>query len=112
MPLLSGLLIATSYIPFPPWAAPFCFVPLWLFWLREPSTRKILWGGWLAQFVLCGIAFHWIPRTIHDFGGLPWAAGAGALALFAAFGHLFLVLSGLAFAVLRDRFRLSPGAQR
>ena len=112
MPLLSGLLIATSYIPFPPWAAPFCFVPLWLFWLRESSTRKILWGGWLAQFVFCGIAFHWIPRTIHDFGDLPWAAGAAALLSFAAFGHLFFVLAGLSFALLRKRFRLSPGAQR
>ncbi len=71
-----------------------------------------MFGSWLAQFVLCGIAFHWIPRTVHDFGGLPWAAGAAALALFAASGHLFLVLAGLLFAVARDRLRLSPGAQR
>ncbi|MGE5247985.1 MAG: hypothetical protein ACM3L8_06530 [Verrucomicrobiota bacterium] len=33
LPLLSGLLIGTSYIPFPPWALAFCFVPLWRFWL-------------------------------------------------------------------------------
>lgn len=112
LPLLSGVLVATGYIPFPPWALPFCFVPLWLFWLREPSTRRVLWGGWLAQFVLCGAAFHWIPRTVHDFGGLPWAAAIAALALFAASGHLFLVLAGLLFAVLRERFRLSPEAQR
>lgn len=112
MPLLAGFLVATSYIPFPPWAALFCFVPLWLFWLRETSVRRVLIGSWLAQFVFCAIAFHWIPRTVHDFGGLPWAAGAAALALFAAFGHLFFVLAGLLFAVLRDGFRLSPGAQR
>ncbi len=112
MPLLSGVLVATGYIPFPPWALPFCFVPLWLFWLREPSTRRVLWGGWLAQFVLCGAAFQWFPRTVHDFGGLPWAAAIAALALFAASGPLFLVLAGLLFAVLRERFRLSPEAQR
>ena len=42
LPLLSGALIGTSYIPFPPWALLFCHVPLWAFWLRETSVRRVL----------------------------------------------------------------------
>lgn len=111
LPLLSGLLIGTSYIPFPPWALLFCFVPLWLFWLREESVRKILLGGWLAQFVFCLIGFHWVAHTAHEFGHMPWPAALLVLLLFCAFGHLFFVLAGLSFALFRDRLRLSRAAQ-
>src|SRR5512141_208541 len=111
LPLLSGLLLGTSYIPFPPWALFLCFVPLWLFWLREGSLRKILWGGWLAQFVFCLIGFHWVAYTAHEFGRMPWPAALLVLLLFCAFGHLFFVLAGLAFALLRDRLHLSRASQ-
>jgi apolipoprotein N-acyltransferase len=111
LPLLSGLFIGTSYIPFPPWALLFCFVPLWLFWIREESVRKILLGGWIAQFVFCLIGFHWLALTVHDFGHLPWPSALLVLLLFCAFGHLFFVLAGLAFALLRDRLHLSRAAQ-
>src|SRR5659263_361204 len=111
LPLLSGLFIGTSFIPFPPWALLFCFVPLWLFWIREESVRKILLGGWLAQFLFCLIGFHWVAHTAHEFGHMPWPAAVLVLLLFCAFGHLFFVLAGLAFALLRDRLRLSRAAQ-
>jgi apolipoprotein N-acyltransferase len=111
LPLLTGFFLGTSYIPFPPWALLFCFVPLWLFWFREESIRKILWGGWLAQFLFCGISFHWLAQTVHEFGRLPWPAALLALLLFCVFGHLYFVLAGLAFALLRDRLGLSRAAQ-
>jgi len=111
LPLLSGLLIGTSYIPFPPWALLFCHVPLWIFWLREGSVRRVLWGGWLAQFLFCLIGFHWVAYTAHEFGQMPWPAAIGVLLLFCAFGHLYLVLSGLLWAALRDRLRLSRTQQ-
>jgi len=111
LPLLSGFFLGTSFIPFPPWALLFCFVPLWLFWIREGSVRKILWSGWLAQFLFCLISFHWLAQTVHEFGRLSWPASAAALLLFCAFGHLYFVLAGLAFALLRDRLGLSRGAQ-
>jgi len=111
LPLLSGLFLGTSNIPFPPWALVFCFVPLWLFWLREDSVRKILWGGWLAQFLFCLIGFHWVAHTAHEFGRMPWPAALLVLLLFCAFGHLFFVLAGLAFALLRTRLGLSRTAQ-
>jgi apolipoprotein N-acyltransferase len=111
LPLLSGLFLGTSNIPFPPWALFFCFVPLWLFWLRESSVRKILWGGWLAQFLFCLVGFHWVAYTAHEFGRMPWPAALLVLLLFCAFGHLFFVLAGLAFALLRIRLGLSRAAQ-
>ena len=111
LPLLSGILIGTSFIPFPPWALLFCFVPLWLFWIREESVRKILLGGWLAQFVFSLIGFHWLAHTAHEFGHLPWPFALLVLLLFCAFGHLYFVLAGLAFALLRYRFHLSRPAQ-
>ena len=111
LPLLSGLFLGTSYIPFPPWALFFCLVPLWLFWLREGSVRKILWGGGLAQFLFCLIGFHWVAHTAHEFGHMPWPAALLVLLLFCAFGHLFFVLAGLAFALLRIRLGLSRAAQ-
>ncbi len=111
LPLLSGFLIGTSYIPFPPWALFFCLVPLWLFWLREGSVRRILCGGWLAQFLFCLIGFHWVAYTAHEFGHLSWPLALLVLLLFCALGHLYLVLAGLAFALLRDRLGLSRAAQ-
>jgi len=111
LPLLSGLLLGTSNIPFPPWALFLCLVPLWLFWLREGSVRKILWGGWLAQFLFCLIGFHWVAHTAHEFGHMPWPAALLVLLLFCAFGHLFFVIAGLAFALLRIRLGLSRAAQ-
>lgn len=111
LPLLSGFLIGTSYIPFPPWALLFCYVPLWLFWIQEGSVRKILWGGWLAQFLFCLIGFHWVAHTVHEFGHLPWPFAILVLLLFCGLGHLYMVLAGLAFALLRDRLHLSRAAQ-
>ena len=40
LPVLSGIFIGTSYIPFPPWASLFCFVPLWLFWQQQDKLKN------------------------------------------------------------------------
>ncbi|MGE5247984.1 MAG: apolipoprotein N-acyltransferase, partial [Verrucomicrobiota bacterium] len=57
--------------------------------------RRILWGGWLSQFVFCLIGFHWVAYTAHEFGRMPWPLAVAVLLLFCAFGHLFFVLAGL-----------------
>jgi apolipoprotein N-acyltransferase len=103
--------VGTSYIPFPPWALFFCLVPLWLFWLGEVSWKRILLGGWVAQFVLTLIGFHWVAHTAHEFGHLPWPAAALALFLFCCVAHLFLPLSGLLWSLLRARGNLPQWAQ-
>ncbi len=111
LPLLSGLLVGTSYIPFPPWAILFCYVPLWAFWLRQDSLRKVLLGGWITQFLLGLIGFHWVAHTAHAFGHLPWPVALLVLLLFAAVGHLFLVLAGFLWFLLARRPDLSRSAK-
>jgi len=106
-----GALHRDKLYPVPALGAPFLLRPLWLFWIREESVRKILWGGWLAQFVFCLIGFHWVAFTAHEFGHLPWPFAVLVLLLFCALGHLYFVLAGLAFALLRDRLHLSRTAQ-
>jgi apolipoprotein N-acyltransferase len=111
LPVLSGVFLGTSYIPFPPWALLFCFVPLWFFWLRECSWKRVLFGGWLAQFVFTLIGFHWVAHTAHEFGHLPWPVAVLVLLLFCAVGHLFVPAAGLAFALCRSRATLPRWAQ-
>jgi len=112
LPLFTGILVGTSYIPFPPWALYFCLVPLWVFWLGEPSRKRIFLGGWVSQFVFTLIGFHWVAHTAHEFGHFSWPAAALTLLLYCSVGHLFLPLSGLVWSLLRDRGNLPPWAQR
>ena len=103
LPVLSGVLLGTSYIPFPPWALLFCLVPLWTFWLRETSLKRVLWGGWIAQFLFGLTASHWVAYTAHEFGHLPWPAAVLALLLYCSLGNLHLVLAGLFWFLLASR---------
>ena len=84
---------------------------MWLFWLRERSWKRILLGGWAAQFIFTLIGFHWVAHTAHEFGHLPWALSALVLLLFCSLGHLYLPIAGLVFALLRGRMTLPRWAQ-
>lgn len=105
-PVLSGVLIGTSYIPCPPWASLFGLVPLWLFWQRQQSLRNVVFGGVLTSFIYTLIGFNWVTYTLHEFAKVNWfVAGIGML-LFALFGHLFLPVAGALWFGLR---RLAAG---
>ncbi len=106
LPLLAGLLIGTTYIPFPPWALLFCHVPLWLYLLQAKSLKEAFWGGWITQFILSLIGFHWIAYTAKEYGSLPWIVSITALLLFASFIHLYIPLAVLAVTWLRKKFSL------
>lgn len=109
-PLLSGVLVGTTYIPFPPWALVFCYTPLWLFAVEESSSvKKSFWAGWLTQFILTLIGFHWIAYTAHEFGQISWPLAIVALLLFCAFMHLYVAVAVAAGTWLRLRFALSAG---
>lgn len=100
LPILSGLLIGTSYIPFPPWALFFCLVPLWIYWQKENSLKKIFFAGWLTQFTLTLIGFHWIAHTTIEYGHMPWPIGIIVLILFSAHANLHIPLAGIIWFVL------------
>lgn len=106
-PLLSAVLIGTSYIPLPPWAVLFCYAPLWL-WLDEDasSRRQAFIGGWIAQFIFTVIGNHWIAYTATAFGNFPWPLSGLTLALYAGLIHLHIPLAALLTYEIKTRLRL------
>jgi apolipoprotein N-acyltransferase len=94
LPLLAGEMIGTSYIPFPPWASLFCFVPLWLFWQRQASLGRVVLGGVLTSFVFTLIGFNWVTYLLHEFAHLNWLVAGLGMVAFALLAHLFVPLAG------------------
>jgi len=94
LPLLSGVLIGTSYIPFPPWASLFCFVPLWIFWSRQARLADVLLGGMACAFIFTLIGFNWVTYTLHEFAHLDWWVSVIGMLLFALLAHLFVPVAG------------------
>ena len=107
LPLLSGFFIGTSYIPFPPWASLFCFVPLWIYWSRQTKLFHVLLGGWLTSFVFTIIGFNWVSYTLHEFAVLPWPLAIFGMLLFACIAHLFVPFAGLLWFIGQKKFRWS-----
>lgn len=87
--------MGTSYIPFPPWALLFCFVPLLSHWLKESSTKNVFWTGWICQFTFTLIGFNWVAYTIHEFGRMPWPIAIVGLLIFCSFANLHIPLAGI-----------------
>jgi apolipoprotein N-acyltransferase len=111
LPILTGILIGTSYIPFPPWAIFFGLAPLFLFWTKAKSPWHAFFGGWISQFILTLIGFHWIAYTAVEFGHFPIWFGAFVLIGFASIAHLHYALAGLFGVWLSKRFSFGPIAQ-
>lgn len=108
LPVWSGLFIGTSYIPFPPWASLFCFVPLWLFWQRQTQLRHVVLGGVVTSFVFTLIGFNWVTYTLHEFAHLDWPVAVLGMVLFALLAHLFVPLAGLLWFLGQRRWRWPP----
>ena len=108
--LLSGILIGTSYVPFPAWAICFCYIPLWLAALnadeQKLSLKFIFFLGWITQFVLTFIGFNWLYFTAREFGELPVIISALALLLFAALMHIYIPLAVVIGIGLGRKFKL------
>lgn len=104
LPVLSGFFIGTSYIPFPPWASLFGFVPIWLFWQRQTQLKPVFWGGVLTAFVFTMIGFNWVTYTIHEFGHLNWFFSVIGMIVYALIGHLFVAVAGVLWFLGRQKF--------
>ncbi len=107
LPILSGFLIGTSYIPFPPWASLFCFVPLWIFWSQQQSYKHIFLGGWLTSFLFTIIGFNWVTYLLHEFAHLPWPVALIGMILFAAIAHLFVPIAGCLWFFVHKKLQAS-----
>jgi apolipoprotein N-acyltransferase len=106
--IISGFFIGTSYIPFPPWALFFCLVPLWLAWWEEEKAMKVFFYGWISQFLLTLIGFHWVFHTTVEFGHQHPVVGVLVLILFCCVAHLHIPLAGLFWHFTRKRLPLGP----
>lgn len=104
LPILSGVFIGTSYIPFPPWAALFGFVPLWLFWTKQTKLSYVFLGGVLTAFVFTLIGFNWVTYTLHEFAHLPWFFCVIGMIVFGLVGHLFVAIAGVLWFLGREKF--------
>jgi apolipoprotein N-acyltransferase len=105
-PLFSGFLIGTSYIPFPPWALIFCYVPLWIFLFQKAKNWKEGFiAGWWTQFTLSLIGFHWVSYVSYRFGSFPWPLAILVLIVFAAGVHLYIPITTALMVSLKERYR-------
>jgi apolipoprotein N-acyltransferase len=110
LPIFSGVLIGTSYSPFPGWALFFCYVPLWLFISDAKRTHKeIFIGAWLTQFILTLIGFYWVTNVVHEFGQIPLPLAIVVLLAFCSLIHLYIPLAHLATVWLQKKLSLSFG---
>ncbi len=101
---LSGFLIGTSYMPFPPWAIFFCYVPLWHFTLKQKRLKPLLIAGWVCQFTLTLVGFNWVAYTIKEFGFFPWPLAIVGLLGFASFANLHIPIALSIWFVLKTKF--------
>lgn len=102
--LLSGFLVGTSYMPFPPWAVLFCWTPLWWSCLQDKNLKDVFKKAWVSQFVLTLIGFHWIAYVSHEFGFMPKPIALLVLLLFASTVHIYIPLAVVAARFLGSRF--------
>lgn len=104
--ILSGLMVATSFIPWPPWAVLWAWVPV--FWVIEetPEIKVGWWAGWICQFIIALVGFYWIAYTVVTFGRLPWIVGFVVLFLFGAFMHWYIPVSIIINIWAKNKFRL------
>ncbi|MCC6276572.1 MAG: apolipoprotein N-acyltransferase [Oligoflexia bacterium] len=105
--LISGLLIGTSYPPFPAWSLFFCLSPLWLFSLHENRWKKVFFAGFVAQFFLSLIGFNWVSHTASEFGHLPKSISYLILVLFCCTGSLHFPIAASLAVVIKNRLALS-----
>lgn len=104
---LTGILVGTSFIPFPPWAILFCYVPLWLDLRNETSTKMVFKKAWVSQFTLTLIGFYWIAYVANMFAKLPWPVAGLAAFLFCCFVHLYIPIAFSAAHFISQKLRLS-----
>lgn len=107
---LSGILIALSYLPsiIPSWTLPFCFFPLWFFFLKSSTEKQVFAVTWITQMTLSLCGFFWIEHTAQEFGHLPMGVSFLVLIGFAAVIHLHYPVAATLSKLLQRRLNLPP----
>lgn len=107
--LLTGILLGITTIGHGPvyhlhWAIFFGFVPLWGFWRKETSPKRIFLSGWVAQFLFTLVAFHWLAYTVNEFSHMGALPSVLVMLLYCAVANLQFPLAGIVwFFLFRER---------
>ncbi|PWU18677.1 MAG: apolipoprotein N-acyltransferase [Bdellovibrio sp.] len=109
--ILSALLLGSSYIPLPPWALFFCWVPIWRDVIEEKSLKRIFLKGWVLQVIAISIGFHWIAYTVAEFGNFSWIFALAALCLYSTTVYLYFPLAMVAGVWLGRKTQMPLGWQ-
>ncbi len=72
------------------------------------SVKAAFVAGWVSQFILTLIGFHWVAYTAIEFGHFPIWGGVLTLVGFAAIAHLHYAFSGALAVYLRNKLNLKP----
>ena len=116
LPIVSGLLIGTSFIPFPPWATLFCFIPLWLYVINNQQDKHLslkqklkrnFMAGWVTQFILTLVGFNWIAYTVHEFGRMNWFVSIIGLIVFCSIANLYIPLICFLWTYICNKLKLT-----
>lgn len=118
--IISGILIGTSYIPYPAWAVAFCYIPLWWSVLSRAHQdeanqsqqskifyKKVFYWGWITQFILTLIGFNWLYYTATEFGSLPAPVSLLILLIFASLMHIYIPLALVIAVFIKRKFKIS-----
>lgn len=91
--MISGILMGTSTIPFPPWALFFCLTPLIHVCLNEKPLKVFFYSA-LTFFVASLIGFFWMAHLLQKFAQLNVFVSYIVL-LFFCFLHHLPIAAGL-----------------
>lgn len=115
--IFSGFLIGTSYMPFPPWAVFFGYVPLLIILCRDKiDLKQAWWISWTAQFTLTLIGFNWVAYLVRSFAFigvsdtynyLLWSLSILALILFCSLIHLYIPIALTIGVFLKNKLNLT-----
>ena len=106
--ILTGILIPASYMPFPPWAVFFCFIPLWNFALKQNTLKTILIGGWLCQVFITVCGGNWMTYTIKEFGGFSWGGAVLIFLIFSTAGNLQIPIALALWFICQKKLKQLP----
>jgi len=93
-PVLSGILIGTSYIPFPPGLPCSALCRYGYSGAGKHASETYSW--WLNHlFIFTLIGFNWVTYMLHEFAHLDWPVAVLGMIFYGLIAHLYVPLAGV-----------------
>ncbi len=106
--IISGILFASSFVPYFPWAITFCYVPLWIYlYRRRAGVFESLFCALVTQLAGGCIAASWVSSSVRMLFNFNEFQGAISVLFFVFINNLHLTLAVLLVALLARKIRFS-----